>query len=443
MAVVAGLFARLQAETSQFHARMTAAATQMEKMGSHSSIAARSVQQLRGSLQGIAMEAFGLSGRAGQAASSLLSLTGGLQALVAAAAAGGVAMLILKDAEALAKLTKEADAAAAAARRLAAARIGSPLLGRLAATEELQEQRDELQSQIDVRAARARAAFNLPDATVEDLAKFDTQLTEMLRKYAGLQAQMTEIARAPESALVDMRRQLQLIGLPLDEAARKQAEWKGLVGEAVEEYVRLAVAIDKGTRALQEAKLASAAFLEDLKSRALTGFEFQLGGLRRPQGFNVPGFNAPPTPPVRFLPRDPFAGISTHFGRGTTPAQPKPGFKVTPEFAIMSSMALLQGAQGGAAGLFGAAAGPLAMINPLAGAISAGIGGIFSLFDNSEEKRHRELLRAVEKLGEEVGLDRVTVVFTGPDGHQVRRSLAELEESDAVERVPGPAGATG
>jgi hypothetical protein len=119
------------------------------------------------------------------------------------------------------------------------------------------------------------------------------------------------------------------------------------------------------------------------------------------------------------------------------------GFKMTPEFAIMSSMALLQGAQGGAAGLFGAASGPLAMINPLAGAISAGLGGIFSLFDNSEEKRHRELLRTIEKLGEEVGLDRVTVVFTGPDGHQVRKALSELEEGDAVERVPGPVGAGG
>jgi hypothetical protein len=139
-----------------------------------------------------------------------------------------------------------------------------------------------------------------------------------------------------------------------------------------------------------------------------------------------------------------FANIRSNVPRFVAPdTAAKPGFKMTPEFAIMASMALLQGSQGGPAALFGAAAGPLAMINPLAGLISASVGGIFSMFDNSEEKRHRELLRAVEKLGQEVGLDRVTVVFTGPDGHQIRKSLAELEEGDAVERVPGPVGAGG
>lgn len=83
------------------------------------------------------------------------------------------------------------------------------------------------------------------------------------------------------------------------------------------------------------------------------------------------------------------------------------------------------------------------MINPLAGMITAGLGTVFSLFNNDEERRHRQLVDAVQKLGKEVGLDRVTIVFTGPDGHQIRRSLAELEEGDAVERVPGPVGATG
>jgi hypothetical protein len=52
-------------------------------------------------------------------------------------------------------------------------------------------------------------------------------------------------------------------------------------------------------------------------------------------------------------------------------------------------------------------------------------------------------LDKLERMAREVGLERVTVVFTGPDGHQVRRSLAELEDSDAVERVPGPVGAQG
>jgi hypothetical protein len=125
--------------------------------------------------------------------------------------------------------------------------------------------------------------------------------------------------------------------------------------------------------------------------------------------------------------------------------KPRPEhFKMTPEFAIMSSMAMMQGAQmGGIGGFLGAAAGPAAAINPLAGAIVGGLGGIFSMFDKSEERRHKELVDKLERLANEVGLERVTVVFTGPDGHQVRKSLADLESSDAVSRVPGPVGATG
>jgi len=52
-------------------------------------------------------------------------------------------------------------------------------------------------------------------------------------------------------------------------------------------------------------------------------------------------------------------------------------------------------------------------------------------------------MEKLEKLAQEVGLERVTVVFTGPDGHQVRKTLAELESSDAVERVPVAVGASG
>jgi hypothetical protein len=117
----------------------------------------------------------------------------------------------------------------------------------------------------------------------------------------------------------------------------------------------------------------------------------------------------------------------------------------TPEFGVMAAGALMQGVAGGGGvgGFLGAAAGPVAMVNPLAGAIVGGIGGIFSLFDRSEEKRHRELVGKLERIANEVGLERVTVVFTGPDGHQTRKTLAELESGDAVERVPGPVGATG
>lgn len=129
----------------------------------------------------------------------------------------------------------------------------------------------------------------------------------------------------------------------------------------------------------------------------------------------------------------------------------------SPEFALQTLTTLTSGIRQGGAGALGAL-GSLSLgaagMKGIAGTAAAGplgwvgfglsaISNVFGLFNNAEDRRHRELVRSIEKLGKEVGLDRVTVVFTGPDGHQIRKSLAELESGDAVERIPGPAGATG
>ncbi|HKR55043.1 MAG TPA: hypothetical protein VJS20_02000, partial [Gemmatimonadales bacterium] len=108
--------------------------------------------------------------------------------------------------------------------------------------------------------------------------------------------------------------------------------------------------------------------------------------------------------------------------------------------------------QGGAAGILGAGAGIAADLGGIKGAPKflgpLGIGlnvasGLVNLFDRSQERHTKQIVDALERLGKEVGLERVTLVFTGPDGHQTRKTLAELEAGDAVERVPGPVGATG
>jgi len=77
------------------------------------------------------------------------------------------------------------------------------------------------------------------------------------------------------------------------------------------------------------------------------------------------------------------------------------------------------------------------------GAVLSGLGGIFSLFDRSEDRRTDRIVQAIDRMAKEVGLERVSVVFTGPDGHEIRRALSELESSDAVQRIPAPAGAAG
>lgn len=91
-----------------------------------------------------------------------------------------------------------------------------------------------------------------------------------------------------------------------------------------------------------------------------------------------------------------------------------------------------------AGGLLGLAKG----VNPIIGALIGGLGSVFSAFDKSEEKRHRELVRAVNRIADERGLQRVTNVFVGPGGN-LQDTLRELEDRDAVIRVSNTPGATG
>jgi len=81
------------------------------------------------------------------------------------------------------------------------------------------------------------------------------------------------------------------------------------------------------------------------------------------------------------------------------------GFKLTPEFAAMAGLSLLQGAQGGTTSSFlGAAATPIAMINPLAGIFTQGFSLIAGIFERhhtererNEERRKNELIAAIHE----------------------------------------------
>jgi hypothetical protein len=206
------------------------------------------------------------------------------------------------------------------------------------------------------------------------------------------------------------------------------------------------IALVRATRANTANFGAFMAAKADLDARASLARGLQAAPGLTPLGFEAPG--APVT----------FATIR----RGSR--LPEPADQTKPPSHLMEDMRAVQmmimslalirgggtaGALGGLGGILSGAAGLGGISKGLAGVLGpvgfglTALGGVFGLFDNNEERRHRELVRTIERMGQEVGLDRVTVVFTGPDGHQVRRSLAELEESDAVERVPGPVGAGG
>lgn len=393
MAVVVGrMLAVLEAQTAQFQARMDAAAQQLNRWNSATGSARRGTQLMRVGFEQLAMKATGLTGPLGKVVTSLgLMGAGGPVTLGVLAGVGAIALVYQG-------MTRDAREAQKATDDLIAS------LDKMGAHAQVLAARIKL-GRAQTATGEGQGAGGVGSQFLSDISGglFGVSGPEQSeRRKRAVAAAQNELAAAQQhaanvEAAAQRRRNAEL---------QKQAEITERVRRVNEDLARLRLG-------------------------PLTQSELTLHRL-------TPGAQIP----IRFGGRvvDP-RNLPEATQRTTAPAPDR--FKMTPEFAIMSSMALLQGAQGGPAGLFGAAAGPLAMINPLAGAISAGIGGIFSLFDNAEERRHRQLVDTIKKLGQEVGLERVTVIFTGPDGHQVRKSLAELEEGDAVERVPGPVGAGG
>lgn len=126
------------------------------------------------------------------------------------------------------------------------------------------------------------------------------------------------------------------------------------------------------------------------------------------------------------------------------PGSPIATAQMVAMFANLAS-GLVAGGGGGIGGFLQSAGGFLGLakgVNPIIGAVVGGLGSVFSAFDRSEDKRHRELVRAVNRIAEERGLQRVTQIFVGA-GSNLRETLRDLEDHDAVTRVSTTPGATG
>lgn len=104
---------------------------------------------------------------------------------------------------------------------------------------------------------------------------------------------------------------------------------------------------------------------------------------------------------------------------------------------------LISGSGGGVGGFLQGVGGILGLIPGVSPLIGAGIGGLGTIIAASADRSANKIVAAIDRMAKEVGLERVTVVFTGPDGHEIRKTLSELEDSDGVVRVAGPAGANG
>lgn len=239
-AQVGRLFAILEAQTAEFDARMDASSKVVERMTRSQTVAARAAGQVRSGLQGLANQAFATAGPLGQVASGLSQITLGASALVGAAAGGALFLWFNHLSKELDKATAKSQELHVTWRRMAADRLGSPVLALMAEREPIANQRDDVQSQIESRIRRIRLFDNPdPNAPLAALLRDDAKLQQLFSQLQALNGILDEIGRKPEAALLPLRREFELLGAPLERVVEAQAKLVGLVGEGAEEFVRL------------------------------------------------------------------------------------------------------------------------------------------------------------------------------------------------------------
>lgn len=401
-------------------AKANAAITQVGKSGPGARAGLKAVET---GARALAFEAAGLAGPMGRISAGLLQIGGGSAAVLGAVAGIGAIALAYN------LLTKESREAAEAEKK----------------------HREEL-----LASARARAQAAAPQTQVIGGQTQDAR------------AMLADADRRRQERVAFLTNILSLSGQSgeLADALRDDAELRKIDQERAD--LSLAIALNRGSsaRAAADEAKASERDLNARRALRLEAIQFLQAQVQLEKGGVFPGLRRTIAAPAfgggglgiggtplsfaniranepRFVAPDTSKGKADWLKTGQVIAQgffqSVTAFKAGGPGGILGGVGALASAGAGVQGISKGLGSALSLV----GFAGSALGGIFSLFDNSEERRHKELLAKLDAVAEEVGLERVTVVFTGPDGHQVRKSLAELESGDAVERVPGPAGATG
>lgn len=386
MAVVARMVASLEAETSQFHARMTAAEAQMTKWTSSTATGTRAARVLNNSIQQLAFQAGGIPGPIGKAATAIGVLGLGTGPVMLAVAALGALALIWKHVGEEAQ--RSADNQTAALDRLHGnirKAISTAAPGAVAgALAEAQARLDSLrraplgpQRFMEVQGPEGVRSVNVGSPAgdrAEQIAILDTVVRQLSVGANAVTAAFEKVAEAAERTARDAA-----IGAIKDRGAfflptpwiRKGAE----VEKGYEKVLQDALDFEREARleAIANVKDAGMFFLPVLGKQDVMGGKTYIEAARRG------------------------------------------GFRFTPEFAALSALAVAQGAQGGFGAFLGAASAPAAMINPLAGVITGTLATLFNVFDSkeserelAEERRHKELIGVLHE-----GPARSTNIFEG------------------------------
>lgn len=366
MAVVARMVASLEAETSQFHARMTAAETQINKWSSSTASGTRATRVLNASIQQLSFHAAGIPGAVGKAASAIAVLgIGGGPVLLAVAAIGALAMAF----DHAAKKAEELEVANRSLRDFQQGHIqmlaGIAPEGQLTPVEQI--------ASLRIRRARALEAIKALTPTAFGAVRlpFGTDPTEVARTASQRIDTLTgEVAQ--------FDRAIATLAVTINDAAQK-AKLAAII------FAQNEIALERG------------GVYQALRS----GFQAGRFGVESGGALGLPAPAGPTFANIR--------GNQPRFVPGASGA----GAGLPPEFYAMAGLALIQGVQSGSVGgMLGAASGPLAMINPLAGVITGTLGTLFSAFEGretererQEERRHKELIGVLHE-----GPMRVTVL---------------------------------
>lgn len=419
-------------------AKANAGLTQLGRSGPGARVGLKAVET---GARSLAFEAAGLSGPLGRVAAGLLQIAGG-NALVLGAVAGIGAIALAYNA-----LTKESREAAEAEKkhreelvRSAQQRAQSALPASQRIGVETSDVRGMLDSLTTARNARAALVtrefhegntLGIQEGTLEEVLRADKALTDLDAARADLSLSIAQNRRASASASEDEAKS----------AERELEARRALRLEAIQ---------------LTQGEIAS------------YGFELQQ---RRRLVFASAAFGAPSVDtndPLR-------SGRGATFGRGLILDQFRGQFFGAPTPAVVGgvkpdpkdvswlksgailaqgfSQAITASRAGGVGGAFGAV-GALASAGSQVEGIGKGLGktlgtiglvgsvlgGVFSLFDNSEERRHKEQMVELKKISEKPTQEarRITLnlvnATTGEIIRQTQYEIGRNEDRDAIDR---------
>jgi len=268
-----------------------------------------------------------------------------------------------------------------------------------------------------------------------------------------------------EKLIQGLEREAQVVGLSATAVARLRAEWAGLDAEETGRFVAAARRLERRNEENRVLK-AQRDILEEISrisgevSRTFDPFDVQHLRLptaetfRAQEGQRVAGLQV--TELQKQGEQFAFGLDQSFFDRvqadvddaisGLDEGGRSAGMIMAQSF-VLALPGLMSGKAGGifaGAGsiLTGASAlkGAPAFLGP-AGFVLGALGTAFSLFDRNEDRRHKELVDAINRQGQEVG-KQIRVIVWDPRTNTMHE-LREADEHDAVVRVPGYAGMTG